>query len=395
MHLWAGVSFVAQGGQTADFLQRAANQNFKLRHIRPVFGGVSAHCAAGKYFALRKLAKSYHLHLRVVRRHGLYFRLRHLFRHKGVWCGGLAFVLFLVCNQNLVWSIDNSDLTIGQQARVETILWESFGIAPGAYVSQELLASAESAIMTQTDDFSWISLNFTGGRLTIEASAAAAVPEIAVGAQTDLVASSAGEIVSINVRQGTSVVAVGQTVTIGDVLISASRLEYDEETLVYEPTAGQVMAVVSSGFNAGVLYTQMLNVPAQPTQVETNYSFFVCGHLISIPDLSTLWGAVGEADAADEISVVESNRMWQLSWLGFSLPITVLEENCVYYELQEVVYTPQEALELARLACSEKLYASFPDAEILSWTETVAENNSFLILQVQCEVLTDICSLQE
>ncbi len=407
MQLWAGITFTALGGQTADFLQRAANQNFKLRNIRPQFGGISAQCAARRYFALHKLAKPCHVRLHVTARRGVYFRLRGLFARNGMWCALAVFFVFFTYNQNLIWQIDDSDLTAGQQARVAEILWESCGITAGAYASEALLASAETAILTQTDEFSWVSLNFSGGRLTIEATTAVAVPDIAVGADGNVVASAAGQIVSVNVQQGTPMVSVGDTVSRGQVLIAAARLEHDEETLVFEPTAGEILAQFTTSYTANIAMVQQVLLAAEPVEVKTKYALFVFGREISVPDVAALLPFNSATDAASTTENTETTqqstaqttqqttRRVQVSWLGFSFPITILEENAIYYQQAELTYTKEEALALAALACSEQLYADYPDATIADYYEVITAGDDLLTYQVQYQVIADICSLHE
>ncbi len=395
MQLWAGVSFTALGGQTAAFLQRAAQQRVKLRNIRPLVGGVSAQCSAQRYFALRKLARVHRVKLHITARNGAYFLLRKLFARKGLWAGALAFVLLGALQQNLIWQIDDSDLTTGQQARVAALLWEECGIAAGAYSSEALLAQAESVLLTSTDEFSWVSLNFADGRLTVEVTAATQVPEIAQGAQGDLVASVAGQVVSVNVQQGTPMVAVGQAVEAGQVLIATARLEYDNETLVYEPTAGEVLAEFSVNYTAYAAAIQHTLVPAEPLAIETQYAIFAFGRVFALPSASQWIAAVGGGEENDTQTATTTTRNIPLTVLGLPLPATILEQNSVYYQQVDVIYTQEELFALARLSCSEQLYAAYPNASIVSYRETIVEEDGLFALTIEYQIIADICSLQE
>ncbi|MFI3170228.1 MAG: sporulation protein YqfD [Faecalibacterium sp.] len=387
MQYWAGVSFTALGGQTGDFLQRAANQNFKLRCIRPQLGGFSAQCSAKRYFRLAKLAKICHVKLHITTRTGAYFRFRGLFARKGIWCGAIACLLLFFSQQNLIWQIEDSSLTIGQRARITAILWEYCGIVPGAYSSEELLAYSETVLLTQSDEFSWVSLNFTGGRLSIEVTAAALVPEISVGNDVDLRASVAGQVVSVNLQQGTAMVKVGDEVEQGQVLIAAARLEHDEETLVYEPTAGEVLAQFSVCDTEYVAFIQQVDLPSDPLAIDSEYAVYCAGHLFTMPKWSST--LLQEDDLASS-SVQETTRMTQLTWFGLSFPITIFETNQVYYEQANILYSTQEALALARLACSERLYAEYPDAIITSYAETFTETQDLICYEIEYQIIADI-----
>ncbi len=418
MQLWAGVSFTAMGGQTATFLQRAAQKEMKLRHIRPLLGGVSAQCSARRYLALRKIARPCRVKLQITARHGVYFVLRGLFNRKGLWAGVLAFALLASTQRNLIWQIDDSDLTTGQQARVAALLWEECGIAAGAYYSEELLAQGETVLLSASDEFSWVSLNFAGGRLTVEVTAATAVPEIAEGTLGDITASVAGEIVSVNVGQGTPVVSAGQMVEAGDVLIAAARLEHDGETLVYEPTAGEVLAQFSVSYSASLATVQQVNLPTEPLGIETDCSLYAFGKVFDVPNFSDVldgdrWrffasdtpllqlfglgaaesaGNLGQDAEMNEVLPITTTRNVQLSWFGFALPVTILEENTLYYTEVDIIYTQEELYAMARLACSEQLYADYPDAEIVGYRENIIEEGDVFALTVEYQIVADICS---
>ncbi len=411
LYFWAGVSFCATGGQTADFLQRASGRNFKLRNICPVFGGVSAQCGAGRYRALARLAKSCHVRLHLTARQGLYFRLRKPFARRGIWCGLLAFLLFWQMNQSLIWQRDCSDLTTGQQARVQALLWEACEIAPGAYASESLLAWGETMLLTYDQEFSWVSLNFTGGRLCVEVNAATAVPEIAVGQQADIVARTAGRVVSVNLRQGTAMVAAGDDVEAGQVLIASAHLEHDQETLVYELTAGEVLAEFAVTYATEIDLLQQVSQPVT-LALESNYQVFAFGRHWTLPTLPTLQGlrdALPWQDAAQteaqanaqpdetptDASAQTTTRVVPLSLFGFCLPVTLIEENTLYCQPTTLMYSESEALALARLACSEQLYAAYPDAEIIITHESHATQNNQLRYEITYQTIADICDSAE
>lgn len=387
MYFWAGVSFTALGGQTANFLQRAAKSHYKLRNIRPILGGVSAQCGAKQYITLHRLAKVCHVRLQLHKRHGLYFYLRTVLLKKGLLVGGCVFFILFVLQQNLIWKMDYGTLSVGQQARIAKILWESCNIAPGAYTSEELLAAGEAELLSTAEEFSWVSLNFTGGRLTIEATAASVVPEIAQGSSTDTYAKIDGEIVQVNVQQGTPMVSVGDLVEMGQVLISTSRLEHDQETLVYEPTSGEILASFTKTYTTSVGLVQQVLLPAEPIRVNTEFTLFCFGQQIPIPQ-KVSQPFYETTSFAEEYT---TTRITQASWLGFSFPVTIVEKNTIGYESAAVLYTQEDALALARLSCSEMLYQEYPDAVLVCYQETLCETDDVLTYQIEYTVIADIC----
>ena len=118
------------------------------------------------------------MHLRIRKKTGLFFFLRPYLRRRGLWAGLLLFVPLLLWSQGLVWAVDASSLTTGQQARAASVLRETVSLMPGSIVTQEKLTAGEYALL-QSGEFSWVSLNFLDGRLELEAAEAKPVPEIA------------------------------------------------------------------------------------------------------------------------------------------------------------------------------------------------------------------------
>lgn len=122
---WAGISFSAQNGDPEGLLTAAAAGSLPLSDVVPRPGGFSARCAAWHYRKLAALARKRRVRLRIQKRCGLFFRLRPLFRRRGLWAGCLVFLPLLLWLQGFVWFIEPVGLTPGQQARAAVILWEA------------------------------------------------------------------------------------------------------------------------------------------------------------------------------------------------------------------------------------------------------------------------------
>lgn len=240
LQLWAGAAFSARNGDTEGLLSEAARTGLHLTDIFPAPGGFTARCAAWHYLRLAKLARKRRVHLRIRKKTGLFFLLRPYLRRRGLWAGFLLFVPLLLWSQGLVWTVDASGLTTGQQARAASVLRETVSLMPGSIVTQEKLAAGEYALL-QSGEFSWVSLNFQDGRLVLEAAEAKPVPEIAAGTLHGLRAKTAGTVVSTNLVSGTMLVVPGQAVEKGQGLIGTARAERDG-TLIFQPAAGSVRA---------------------------------------------------------------------------------------------------------------------------------------------------------
>ena len=237
LQLWAGVRFAAQNGNTGGLLTAAAQNGLHLSAITAQPGGFCARCAAWRYPELSRLARRYRVRLRVQKRDGLFFRLLPLLRRRGLWAGLFLFLPLLLWLQGAVWATDFTTLTPGQRARTEVILRQQ-ALSAGEFVSEEKLTAGEYALL-QSGEFSWASLNFSKGRLIVEAAAAKPVPDIASGTLHGITARVAGTVLETNLTSGTMLVTPGQAVEAGQGLIGTARMERDG-TLIFQPAAGRV-----------------------------------------------------------------------------------------------------------------------------------------------------------
>ena len=254
LQLWAGVRFAAQNGNTGGLLTAAAQNGLHLSAITAQPGGFCARCAAWRYPELSRLARRYRVRLRVQKRDGLFFRLRPLLRRRGLWAGLFLFLPLLLWLQGAVWATDFTTLTPGQRARAEVILRQQ-ALSAGDFVSEEKLTAGEYALL-QSGEFSWASLNFSKGRLIVEAAAAKPVPDIASGTLHGITARVAGTVLETNLTSGTMLVTPGQAVEAGQGLIGTARMERDG-TLIFQPAAGRVLAQFEWEFSETLPATPM------------------------------------------------------------------------------------------------------------------------------------------
>lgn len=373
--LWAGVCFSAQNGDPESLLTAAAAEGLHLSQVLPCPGGFSAQCAAWRYRRLAGLARKHRVRLRTERRRGAFFVLRPFFRRRGLWAGLLLFLPLLFWLQGAVWAVDGSGLTAGQQARAAVVLWEN-GLFPGSFVTEEKLRAGEYALL-QSGEFSWASLNFRAGRLTVEAAAAKPVPDIAAGTLHGIRARTAGTILSTNLTSGTMLVAPGQVVEAGQGLIGTARAERDG-TLIFQPAAGQVVAQ----FDWETTQDEPLVIETSRLTGKTvcRVRVFFGRHGFSLPALPS-----------QKHRFLAIARHLQPEVLGLKLPFSV--EETTYYEQTSATLTrtEDEVLTLARFHSRQALFAAYPDAKVLARKEDFSAEGPVFHYRVCYTVAADIC----
>lgn len=371
------MEFCARNGDIEGLLSEAARTGLHLTAIFPFPGGFTARCSARRYFRLAKLARRRRVHLHIQRKTGLYFLLRPWFWRRGLWVGFLLFLPLLFWSQNLIWAVDASGLTAGQKARAEVILRESCHLMPGEAVTQEKLTSGEYALL-QSGEFSWASLNFLDGRLTVEAAEAEPVPEIASGTLHGLRAKTAGTVVGTNLISGTMLVTPGQAVEEGQGLIGTARAERDG-TLIFQPAAGGVRAQFEWWYTED--FALASSTKCLTGKTTSAYRVFFHGLSFSLPSFFP------PADDAQEIV-----RHFQPELFGLALPCSL--EETTSYEQKEITltYSEEEAGSIVRLHSLQNLLADWPDAGILAQKEDLNLTEDVLHAQIVYTVIADICT---
>ena len=361
--LWAGVRFSAQNGNGEGLLSEAARTGLHLSEVTPQPGGFAARCAAWRYRKLAALARKRRVRLHIAQRTGLYFFLRPFLRRRGLWAGLLLFVPLLLWSQNLVWAVDFSSFSTGQQARAKQLLRESCALAPGSFITQEKLTAGEYALL----------------RLVVEAAAAKPVPDIAAGKLDGVLAKTAGTVVRTNLTGGTMLVTPGQAVEAGQPLIGTARTERDG-TPIFEPAAGAVFA----RFDWEHVQTEPLIVSAKRLTGRQFSRRVVSFNGWNLP--------LPVRKQFSEETALAISRTVQPEWLGLCLPFSIAETT--YYEQteQEISYTEEQALALAKLHSLQALFAAAPEAEFVAQKEDISTENDTLRYRVVYTIIADICA---
>ena len=374
--LWAAVEFTAENSDTGALLTRAAQAGLHPYCITALPGGFRARCAAWNYRHFASLARRFHVRLRLRKKRGLFFRLRPLLRRTGLWVGAVLFLPLLFWSRGLVWAMDYSTLTRGQQARAAAVLREC-ALLPGAVVTEEKLAEGEYLLL-QSGEFSWASLNFAGGRLRVEAAAAVPVPQIAAGSARGIRARCGGVVTRVNLVSGTMLVAPGQQVEAGQGLIGTARSERDG-SLIFGTACGTVEAQFEWSDSQSVPLSEQVLLPDAQRGVSCRVFFenkFSSSVRFFIPQSKNALQRV----------------LWvQPEFFGFRLPFTI-EQTVVYGQQRQTVRrTRAQALALARLRSEQALYAAFPGANLLARREGWHEESQLLNYTAVYTVNADIC----
>lgn len=371
--LWSGVRFEATGLYTAELLRIVGASQLRLKNICAAEDGFQASCTAKQYLRLYSCAKRTRTKLRVLQRRGLYFKLRRNLIRFGLWTGALAFFAMMLYGSSLVWYIDCPNMSVREQALALATL-RGCGISVGTHLDGALLTKGETALLEADDTFAWASLNFAGGRLTIESESAQPVPTVREYRQTDLIAAAGGTVLLLDLQAGTPLVTPGQTVTAGQVLVAANRSSRAGAP-VSGRTSGRVLAQLAWSCSMEQPLCYETEIPQMPLCIQRTYIF--AGR------------AMTRHDAVHAFSAGKT-RHYGLTFLGLALPVGVEETVFLPSTVQTVQISKTLSLAKARQASLRKLAQEWPDAQILALQENTEYRDNILNYTVNMQISADI-----
>ena len=173
------------------------------------------------YKQLRTPAFRTRSHVRITKRCGVPFVFRRYSKRRVVICGAVILFMLLWYTSTHIMGITIYGNKLLNTDEVLSAL-ENCGIKLGTKTSEIVPDSIRNRMMAELDELAWIGINANGSRVYIEVVERIQKDEGIEkdGVACNLVASKDGEIESITVREGQTLVNVGSGIRKGDVLVS-------------------------------------------------------------------------------------------------------------------------------------------------------------------------------
>lgn len=213
------------------------------------------------YIRLCRLTRKTRCRIFIVERAGIFFLLNRLKRRKILLFGGILFIATLYLLSSFIWIIDvNTDDELLKTAIVEDL--KRLGIERGTLKSAIERKQIVDQILNSHRDLAWVEIQITGSRLVVELVKKELPPELEQDTPCDIIASKDGIIEEIVVLKGEPLVKPGDTVSIGDVLISGKVHVKSSGLLPDDNTDSKVMLVHAEGIvKSRVWYQKAVKVP--------------------------------------------------------------------------------------------------------------------------------------
>lgn len=355
-HLLSGYVEFEVYGDGSRLFTVAAKRGFGLWGFRRRQGRAVARVKPRDYKRLRLASRRCQTRTRVLRKAGLPFQLVRLQKRKSLILGAAAGAALYVFLSGFIWGVSvtggEASVTPAELSRVA----RAYGVYIGARRAEVSPKNASYGILTQLPQISWANINTDGCFVEIALKAGAATPEVEDSQElSNIVATREGQIVEIAAQQGRPEVALGDTVTQGQLLIAGL---YQEEPDPYAaqplepfrrmgPARGKVIAETYREFT--------IQVSAQRTDwVEAGRQTACWAELFGLRIPLGLW-----AKPEGQVKTYRENT--RLKLLGIELPLGFQKEVTVFLTGEERTLTEEEQKTAALLKLREAQRAALPE----------------------------------
>lgn len=353
-HLLFGIVVVkVKGARLERFLNRIVRAHIPVWQAERLAGNMLiVSMPASRFKQMRHLCRQQGWHVSVVERLGFPFFVARLIRRKALVAGAVMALIALYVASGHVWFVQVSPTVDVSTTRILAVA-EQAGLRPGVRKESFDPKEVQRTLLLQLDELSWVGVSVRGTLAVIEVAERSQLdPQLT--RPGDIVAARDGIIHRITVSQGYPLVAVGDTVRRGDLVISGfippddprHRQMLDEGKPPYVRADGVVTARV---WYEGQSRVRLVATEAQPT-----------GRGGWRVELSVGGWEFGLGPGQRGFDAFEGERRsWETSLLGKTLALAWTRVKEVRFE-QELL-SEEEARDWAVDAALADLEARLPD----------------------------------
>lgn len=365
------VRICVTGASLTRFLNACAEGGIELRQMERVeWNRLEASVSVRDFRHLPSCMGRTGCRVRILERRGLPFVLARLLPRTVLLCGLAAFCVLVALVGTRVWEI-RTDISpsLDRDAVMEKL--EELGVGIGTPLRAINTPSIRRQMMIWEPEISFFALNLRGNSLTVTAHAGVQPPETAHENEVaSIVAKQDGVIKSIEALRGASMVAAGDAVHKGDVLIDGCVLPTREGGKAhFVRSDGRVYAYTRRSVKA----VRPLKRTEKRFTGKTKTRLGLC---IAFRGKNYF---VGRRISGGECEKTIERRVWQISE-SVRFPVSLEVQTYRYYEPVPCIRTAEdERTEMLRLALGQTA-ADMEDGKILSFDAEMQEKNGAALL---------------
>jgi len=215
------VELCVYGENIERFLNICAHHNINIYDVTKTEDKCYLKILASDFFHLKGIVKKSNIKLKIHQKQGLFFHLKRQSKRKTFVISSCICLLLLWIASHFLWNIQiTGNHTISNDMLTDYL--RENGIYYGMPLSQIPIYELKTNLRNTYDEVTWVSIYLDGTILRISLKENDSVkPKINKNTSyTNLVADENGIVESVLVRQGTSMVKAGDSVSQNDILIS-------------------------------------------------------------------------------------------------------------------------------------------------------------------------------
>ena len=267
------VEFQATGGFPERFLNLCNINEITLWNVQNDGVKVKACTLIKAYKNIRKPAHKSGMKVKIIRKSGLPFFIKHNKARVGVLIGVFVSVVLLFLSSCVLWDVE---VTGNTKMKSEELLesLSGYNVKVGSVKSKIDTKSVESQLLKDYPELSWVSINIFGMKAVLEVKENKEMPEIVDdNIPMNIVAKKDGKIILVNGYSGTNVVKENDVVLKGDLLISGVKISQDGSERTVR-AKGKVFAETTTKLTAEVSRFQELKATSE---IGIRYKLYVLG----------------------------------------------------------------------------------------------------------------------
>ena len=308
---------------------------------------------------------------------GLPFVLMRYRKRAGIYIGAALFVFLLYFPSMFIWEIN---VTGGKAVAPETVLdgLEKQGLTIGSPIRQLDVNKICTDYLLSDGSLSWISINIIGTKAEVVVRDFTESDPETEKNPSNLIAECDGFIDSIELFSGQAVVASGDSVHKGQVLVSGFYQGRNESVYRLEHSDAHIYARIVKNYTETV---PLIGEKPITTGRVTKYRFiFFFGKKLSF-----------FGDHSDPYESSEAKTSLQkLTVFGHALPIGFVTVEYRETVMKDFSIDEKEAEKLAEKRMADRISSEMPNAQVLSVTQSVSCDGAVYTLHSRIYCIDDI-----
>ena len=378
-YVYGYLRIVIEGYYIERFINICRNKNYMMWNIKKVNDiSVTLNIEIKNFREICKIAQKTQCKVKIKAKKGLPFLLDK-YKKRKIFALFLILIFFIIfLSSHFVWNIEVIE---ENGLEIENIMEniQEAGLTIGELKANIDTKEIINKIRLERDDIAWMGIELKGTNAIVRVVKADKKPEIVNEDEyCNIVSDKNGVITKINAQDGTANVKVGDTVSVGDVLING-WMEGKYTGIRYVHAKGEIEARVWYTMNKTIPYT---TTEKQNTgNIETNYGIKINNFKINFPK------GVSKFNFYDTIETENKIKLFS----NFYLPISVIKTTYQEYEEMQKTYSIEEAKNIGIQEIEEELEKEIENKEnIVNKNINTYENENSIDIFVTYEVLENI-----